>query len=922
VKYNAFISYSHDADGKLASALQSSLHRFAKPWYQIRAVRVFRDKTSLSASPALWGEIKTALAASDYFIFLASPDAARSQWVRKEIDYWLHEKPRDSLLIVVTGGKICWDPSRGDFAWPDSTALPENLKGTFSDEPKYVDIRGVKTEYDLDLSHPLFRDAVADLAATLRHVQKEDIFGEDVRQHRITKRWQLAVGSALLALTALTLVYAYQTTVQRDLARARELAAQGTLALKTDPQLAFRLAEAAIALKPTIEAKRLLWSAFAIPLQASLIGHTDPIHAIAYSPMGTTIATAGLDGEILVWNAQNGSLITRLVGHQLRVSTLSFSTNDASLLSGSADGTVRLWDIRTGQATQVDVSEHGTIVNAQFDHDGNILIISEDGSMFGWDGKGEVARLLSLPNGLAHAAVSPNGKLIVACRKGKIAVVWARNSGKLLKLLERHTQDIHSLAFSPDSRWIVTASADGTALIWDLVRERDPIALTGHYKAIEHAAFSPNSDVVITASLDGTVRLWATRSGAELLKRDIGAPVSIASLSPTLGMFAAVSQGKDSAQIWRIAPRLDSVARNVNTVITNFAFSPDGKTLAIGGVDGAVYLVQIENTAVKPTRLGGHRGAINDLSFFGQSPLWLLSNSTDGTINKSDATTGELVHKFFAARAVQNRSASFSPDGSRILTSSDSEPPVVWDTATEKPLVMLDITNSYFKVQSMAAKADHIAAVDSADHLRLWNGTSGVLIRELKPRGSKVLLLATSPDDKYLVAGTTEGDLRVWSNADGERVADLPHNGNTVLLLAFSNDGALLATAATDEKVRIWNLNKKLLIHELDGKIDNLTSLQFAPKGAELATSSNHGEIQLWDIESGQSIARFDTDISHLTRISFSPNGHHLAASSLDGEIRIFPGTTAEVLKAASSGHGRQLRQLNESEKKYFRLTD
>ena len=49
--YNAFISYSHAADGKLAPELQRALHQFAKPWYRQRTLRIFRDKTSLSANP-------------------------------------------------------------------------------------------------------------------------------------------------------------------------------------------------------------------------------------------------------------------------------------------------------------------------------------------------------------------------------------------------------------------------------------------------------------------------------------------------------------------------------------------------------------------------------------------------------------------------------------------------------------------------------------------------------------------------------------------------------------------------------------------------------------------------------------------------------------------------------------------------------
>jgi hypothetical protein len=71
--YKAFISYSHAADGKLAPALQRSLHNIAKPWYRLRSMRVFRDETNLSASPGLWSKIEQALNQADYFLFLASP---------------------------------------------------------------------------------------------------------------------------------------------------------------------------------------------------------------------------------------------------------------------------------------------------------------------------------------------------------------------------------------------------------------------------------------------------------------------------------------------------------------------------------------------------------------------------------------------------------------------------------------------------------------------------------------------------------------------------------------------------------------------------------------------------------------------------------------------------------------------------------
>ena len=77
--YDAFISYSHAADDRFAPLLQKALQRFAKSWRQRRALEVFRDQTGLSVDPDLWHGIVGALDSADWFIYLASPDASRSE---------------------------------------------------------------------------------------------------------------------------------------------------------------------------------------------------------------------------------------------------------------------------------------------------------------------------------------------------------------------------------------------------------------------------------------------------------------------------------------------------------------------------------------------------------------------------------------------------------------------------------------------------------------------------------------------------------------------------------------------------------------------------------------------------------------------------------------------------------------------------
>ena len=101
VLYDAFISYSHAKDKPIAAALQSVVQKLGKPWYRRRALRVFRDDTSLSATPHLWPTIERALGESRFLILLASPEAAASHWVGKEIACWLETKSTDTLLFAV-----------------------------------------------------------------------------------------------------------------------------------------------------------------------------------------------------------------------------------------------------------------------------------------------------------------------------------------------------------------------------------------------------------------------------------------------------------------------------------------------------------------------------------------------------------------------------------------------------------------------------------------------------------------------------------------------------------------------------------------------------------------------------------------------------------------------------------------------------
>ena len=108
-------------------------------------------------------------------MLLASPDAAVSTWVNREIEHWCTKKDPARILPVLTEGTLVWDADRMDYNASASSALPPALARRYRDEPRHLDLRWARGETQLDLRHGRFREAVADLAAPMHGLPKDEL---------------------------------------------------------------------------------------------------------------------------------------------------------------------------------------------------------------------------------------------------------------------------------------------------------------------------------------------------------------------------------------------------------------------------------------------------------------------------------------------------------------------------------------------------------------------------------------------------------------------------------------------------------------------------------------------------------------------------------------------------------------------------
>jgi WD40 repeat protein len=562
-RYDGFMSYSHAADGKLAPAIQAALHGLGRAWYKLRALSVFRDKTSLSADPGLWPAIERALSNARWFIYLASPKAAHSEWVGREVAWWLAKNGSSSLLIIVTEGTIAWDGAKNDFDWNATDAVPAALAGRFAAEPLWVDLRWARNQDNLSLRHAGFRDAILDIAAPLHGRPKDELDGADVRQYRRNRRTAAAAIGALVVLTIGAVTAAYLAIQQSRLSSSRELAAYAIAQLDGDPELSVRLALLALDSAETAQAEDALRRALAESRTLYTVTAPTEVSVTRFSRDGRAIALAS-GRQVAIIDAATGAVRRALAGDASQIPCLAFSADSRLIAGCGADGTVHIWTVASGDPLRSFKAASGEVQRVEFNLDGDLLATTH-----------------GLPMKRAD-----EGSGTIDLGDSAVARVWNVATGELVAELE-HGDILEDVAFDPAGRYVVTAGYGATVKIWDVGSGALHETLSGHSGRVLAVRFSRDGQALITVDEELIVKRWNPATGALAVSGGQRAVVSSfvdgtsrdAWISPG-GSRAVVRTGMSAKAYDTGTGREISGLKDMPTSIHQFAFSEDERLLA------------------------------------------------------------------------------------------------------------------------------------------------------------------------------------------------------------------------------------------------------------------------------------------------------------------------------------------------------
>lgn len=328
---------------------------------------------------------------------------------------------------------------------------------------------------------------------------------------------------------------------------------------------------------------------------------------------------------------------------------------------------------------------------------------------------------------------------------------------------------------------------------------------------INSVAYSPDGKYIVSCSNNGDIQFWNAKTGEENTTWN-GYDAEFAMFSPD-GKHILIGTEEGDIEIECFSEWYHPTKKSIEVV----SFIPEGETYRVCNIT-----------------LEGHSKSV-ECAAFSPDGVYVISGHGDGTIKVWSLNTGKCIQTL--GWGLDNvSSVAYSPDGKYFVGAGSKG--IEEEFITEKGDTGLRWTSGIGDIKIFDAKTyDCVKTLKAND--------SGWQV-----------LLAYSPDGKYIISSTEGKTIQMWDVEKGECVKTLEASAGSVSCLAYSPDGKYIVSGSNqphsktpDNNVRIWNAETGKCIKTLEGHTKGVRSVAFSPDGKYVVSGSNDNTIKIWEIK-------------------------------------------------------------------------